>query len=403
MRMYRLTEAPLKSVMTSREQQVKKKLIAMLKDDGHGHHHAKYAKRLEDFVLEIVSSRVKPEMTAAIDIEHGKIYISDGFLTRPGYDMLGADAKVAAQDAIFRQLNVLLRHELAHALLRHQIRMMHKIVEKYGETGHSKIKMSMSIHDLLNCIEDFEISNRIYTAEDKQTVKNMWLNGKVIGGLVTDSDRPGWEKMTVEEMHDELVKEIAKADAALRKVLAGGGKPDDILDTQIGRRVAHYTKMYQDTERPSAINMPIKDFMQTNYFKALEKNDKDMADLIKALEDSYQSVYKENESKPATLKKALEKVEKTAKNLLNTIAKSNVYEAVNLVDLNTGKKLEPAIYTPEDKQFIMEVIKMYAGVHTWLPPYEKWLKKVTDEFSKGKYSKADIQKIYDALNAQGAA
>lgn len=82
-----------------------------------------------------------------------------------------------------------MRHELAHYLMQHQIRMMHKIIEKYGKEGHTRISMSQSLHHLANIIEDFEISNTRYSAADKIVVKNMLFAGRILPGLVTESIR----------------------------------------------------------------------------------------------------------------------------------------------------------------------------------------------------------------------
>ena len=51
-------EAAPREVMTKREKALKKKLIALLRDDGKGHRHAKYAERLEDFIIKIVSTNL---------------------------------------------------------------------------------------------------------------------------------------------------------------------------------------------------------------------------------------------------------------------------------------------------------------------------------------------------------
>jgi hypothetical protein len=172
--MKQIIEAAPRELMTKREKALKKKLIALLRDDGKGHRHAKYAARLEDFLVKIVSLKDDPGMTAAVDFKEVTIYISEGFLTDP---------------KTFYQLNVLMRHELAHYLMQHQIRMMDTLISKYGKDGATRISMSKSIHALLNIIEDFEISNKRYTAEDKLIVKNMTLNFEVIGGLVTEEIR----------------------------------------------------------------------------------------------------------------------------------------------------------------------------------------------------------------------
>jgi hypothetical protein len=167
-------EAAPREVMTNREKALKKKLIALLRDDGKGHRHAKYAERLEDFIVKIVALEDDPEMTAAVNFEEVTIYISEGFLTDPD---------------TFYQLNVLMRHELAHYLMQHQIRMLDKLISKYGKDEGTRMSMSIAIHKLLNIIEDFEISNKRYTEADKLIVKNMTLNFEVIGGLVTEEIR----------------------------------------------------------------------------------------------------------------------------------------------------------------------------------------------------------------------
>ena len=92
--------------MTNRETTLKNKLIDLLRDDGKGHHHAAYAKRLALFDINIVPLSVDPNFTAAISFDDGIIYIGEGFLTDPN---------------TFFQLNVILRHELAHNLMMHQI------------------------------------------------------------------------------------------------------------------------------------------------------------------------------------------------------------------------------------------------------------------------------------------
>jgi hypothetical protein len=171
--MNKLSEAEKKEFMTKREQALKKRLIALLKDDGKGHKHARYAERLADFDIKIVPLGYEPE-TAAISFDEGLIYINEGFLS---------------DSDTFFQLNVLMRHEMAHNLLMHQIRMARQMQAKYGKSGETRIALSKSLHELNNIIEDFEISNTRYTAEDKLTVRNMYLNGELIGGLVTEDHR----------------------------------------------------------------------------------------------------------------------------------------------------------------------------------------------------------------------
>jgi hypothetical protein len=98
--------------MTSTEKKLKNQLIKLLRDDGKGHYHAKYAERLAKFDVNIVPLKEDPHFTAAISYEHGIVYVGEGFLNDP---------------KTFHQLNVVMRHELAHNLLMHEIRMMKKL------------------------------------------------------------------------------------------------------------------------------------------------------------------------------------------------------------------------------------------------------------------------------------
>lgn len=183
-----------KIYMTEKEQKLKRKLIKLLKDDGKGHKHAKFAERLKDFYVKIVPLKVDPKYTASMDFESGVIRISEGFLNDP---------------ETFFQLNVLMRHELAHYLMKHisrDIKKLNKLESSNLEDTFwdETLGVSANLHYLSNILADFEISNTRYTDEDKKTVTNMMLNGQVISGLVTDLDHPEFAKLTLEEMYDKV-------------------------------------------------------------------------------------------------------------------------------------------------------------------------------------------------------
>jgi hypothetical protein len=141
-----------KHFMTKEERITKKKLIELLIKN----HHVKYAKRLSMFDVNIVPLTVKGgrNFTASISFDEGVIRISEGFLKH---------------ESLFFQLDVVLRHELAHNLLMHQIRMMKKLGDKISKHFFS----SGSLHDLFNIIADLEISNTRYTASDKETMRKL--------------------------------------------------------------------------------------------------------------------------------------------------------------------------------------------------------------------------------------
>ena len=170
-----LLEDAEKRYMSKEEAGLKAALIALLKDDGRGHKHGLFAKRLNEFDVQIVPWKDEPGFTAACYFDKGIIQIGEGFLSNP---------------STFSQLSVLVRHELLHFLLQHQLRMEAMLRKKYGDEFVKKAETSGSVHNLLNIIDDLEISNRGYDDSDKKTVENMVLNNRVIGGLVTDLVRP---------------------------------------------------------------------------------------------------------------------------------------------------------------------------------------------------------------------
>ena len=102
--------------------------------------------------------------------------------------------------------SVIIRHEILHFYLEHEQRMLAHLAKKHG-LDYSKLE-DMSIEDLkkelyrdktFNFAGDYEISNRAYTEEDKETIRKLHA-------LVTEDDHPGWEDLSVEEMYDKLME-----------------------------------------------------------------------------------------------------------------------------------------------------------------------------------------------------
>lgn len=322
--------------MSSTEKKLKTKLIALLRDDGKGHRHAKYAERLEKFDIQIVPLRADPTFTAAIAFEKAIIYISEGFLNDP---------------ATFYQLNVLLRHELAHSLLMHQIRMAYKL----GEAAHVHMSLSETLHNLHNIIADDEISNRKYSSEDKIIVRNMVLNGRVIGGLVTEDHREGWINMSIEEMYDQICEEIAQIQA---KLLSGrtlsdvaSEKPNDFITKHI---VNAY--IYSDITSASMFNDSIEDLVAKGCRVNGERLRKEFAEVVV-------NIYEHLKDEPPTddeLKKLLSKVATTS--------------PVEVLDLFGDKTV--VLYTPEEKYIAVEVLKKFKSAYTdW---YDKVMSSLDD-------------------------
>ena len=398
-----LIEAQAREVETKRERVLKKYLMALLRDDRRGHKHAKYAERLEDFILKIVDHKKDPEMTAAVSFEEQTIYISDGFLMGG----IWKDEKKDQYSDSFYQLNVLMRHELAHYLMQHQIRMMDKIISKYGKDGGTRISMSQSLHRLINIIEDFEISNTRYTAADKIVVKNMLLAGREIGGLVTENIRNGWEKLTVLQMFDKLSEEI---EGLQQGILASWqaldlnkiGDEEDYMHHNIKNTVA----LYIDTKAP------------TNFMGSVEKYVKDQAlyhfwpfDRIEdgrpvlcivrcsSLPDVFQNVIKDIfNAITAGYKDANGNVmyytKQIAREYLDTVAKSHVLQTVSLTAPNANESFV-TLYTPEEKLLATDTLKALIPTlelrKTW---YDKVMRVMDDD---SKYSIDDLESVLAAL------
>lgn len=325
--------------MSSEEKRLKKKLIALLRDDGKGHRHAKYAERLEKFDIQIVPLKVDPMHTASISFDRGIITIGEGFLTDP---------------ATFYQLNVLLRHELAHNLLMHQVRLAYKL----GEEQHMHMALSQSLHQLHNIIADDEISNRKYSEEDKIIIRNMTLNGIEIGGLVTEDHRKDWIHMSIEEMYDQICAEIA----SIQEQLLSGRNIADIAREKsdvIGKSIVG-TYIYLDITSASFIPGTLQKFVESGGKLGKGKLRKDFFEVVAKL-------FKELDNKAVK--------DDEVKNLLKKIASSSPTEPLDLFD---NKKI--MLYTPEEKYIAVETLKKFKSEYTeWFDKVISSLDELSDE------------------------
>lgn len=404
--------------MTKSEAAARRLLLAFLRNDGRGHHHAMFAKRFESFAFKFVSAEYAESVAggalAWIQFEDRLICIQKDFL-KPFPEELGGIARTYAQ------LSVLLRHELIHALLRHEIRMLAKFKKDHNndEELAKTLNGSASLGHLTNIIMDFEISDQGYDAEDVKTVRMMTLNGKEIGGLVVAIDEPEWIKMPLEQMYDALEARIASLNDALNNTLSVlvdtdvdpadvlaniklqvklAGELDRVTDSKITNHgIIDAKKQYAlPVKAPSSLKMPVYEFIKTKFFRQFKEHYKTCGDIILKINDSYLAEIKAANGD----KKAAEDAYRNGSYLQQVypIIRSAVTEPVEISDPFTGEVLG-TIYTPEEKHVIIEVLKECAGLTTWEPPYEKWFKKMA-EFTDSKYSAADVQAVIDALEAQ---
>lgn len=322
-----------KHFMTAEERQVKKKLCQLLIDKKH----VKYARRFWEFDFNLVDANKFPDFTAAVSFDDATVFLSTGFL--------------GSGEAIFNQLDVLLRHELAHNLMMHQIRMMYVFKQRHAadpDEAYESISSSMSLHKLINTIEDLEISNKRYSIEDKKIVHYMTLNGKLIGGLVTDELRPSWVNMSLEEMYKELTSEIVLINSEIRN------DPDwspvipnsnGLIDPIKGYTIQALT-LYAEAGAPSKILCPVEDYIKTKEFSKL------IPTVKKVMEKIYEA-FKDCCSTDQEKDELLE--------IVNKIASTDPLEKFDVVSPFTGE-LICHLYTPEEKLAATEVLKNLGGL-----------------------------------------
>ena len=366
--------------MTDRERKVKKALCQLLIDKGH----RKYAERFWKLDFNIIDSKKHPDFTAAISFDEATVFISDGFL--------------GSGEGIFSQLDVLLRHELAHNLMMHQIRLMYvfkKIHADNPDEAYEHISYSASLHEILNIIEDFEISNKRYTATDKKIVRAMQLNGRVIGGLVTEDHRSSWEKMPLETMYDELSKELIRinseirSDPSWRPIKDGTYYEIDMLKM----KGAEIISSYSNAMKPSGIKAPIDIFMKSKAFNSYAPIYKK---LVSSIYDSLKD-FTSDADKQLLL------------DIVNEISITDPQEVIDITHPKTGEVIT-TLYTPEAKMLASEVLKNLGGNINYNPQkfnvkrktnsqeYKDAWNKVVKTLDSNKFDDNTLAQLRDAIN-----
>ena len=365
--------------MTATERQLKKRLCKLLIDKGH----RKYAERFWKLDFNIVDSKKHPDFTAAISFDEATVYISDGFL--------------GSGEGIFNQLDVLLRHELAHNLMMHQIRLMYifkKLHANDPDEAYERIRYSATLHTLLNIIEDFEISNKRYTAEDKQIVRNMQLNGRIIGGLVTE-DLRGWENLSLEEMYEELSNELIKINSAIRSDPSWAPKAGSKQGTidPIEFNSAKAIALYKDYMRPSGIKAPMDVFIKSHTF-------------TKNFPEVYQKLFIKLYDELKDLTSDAEK--QSLLDIVKEISDTSPQETFEVNHPTKGYKI-CTLYTPEDKLWVCNVLKNLAGNISYNPhkfnikrktnsqEYKDAWNRIIKQLDTDKIDDETLAKIRDAI------
>ena len=174
--------------MTKQEKLLKLWLIRKLKSQGY----LTYAKILREFDIQLLSEN--SSAVAYLDPAKGL------FAMHPTLDD--------------NQVSVIIRHEILHAYLQHEKRLLDKLAKEHDlnpneldDLSIKELKQELYSNSLFNIAGDYEISNKGYTDKDKEIARNIIFNGRVVSGLVTEDEHPDWVDMSIEEMFDELRKE----------------------------------------------------------------------------------------------------------------------------------------------------------------------------------------------------
>lgn len=184
-----------KAPMSKRDLAAKKVLIDLLIDEGY----PRYAQLLQMFSINIIAS-------------------ADAV----GYTEANRALICINKDLDWAGCSVVVRHEILHQFLNHATRALKFAAKKLGYsqskiddienlTVEERSELESFVYGdpdrIDNYAGDFDISNIGYTDQDKIVIKNIVCWGRVVGGLVTEIDHPGFENLTYEEMYEELYKE----------------------------------------------------------------------------------------------------------------------------------------------------------------------------------------------------
>ena len=208
--------------MNGRDKQVKEMVLDMLIQEGYG----TYARRLKEFefiVADFYGGSYIP--VAAMFPTLGCIVINTGFLD---------------DEKTFKQLSVIVRHELLHFLLMHEKRLYDHL--KATDPDFENTYKKASIHEIANFAMDWELSERGYDDHDKDVVRNMTINGQVVGGLILEDQHPEWLGKPMEELFELQKTEYEKAKKEAEEMLKN--QPKTTINVHKASHSPEYVKIY---------------------------------------------------------------------------------------------------------------------------------------------------------------
>lgn len=190
----KLTEAQKRSA-----ESWKREIDLYLRKEGY----VTYADRLQDieFIIADVYRNERIEVAAMFE-DRAEMVINPAMVDEDSF------ASEADREKMMQQLSVLVRHELLHFLLVHSRRFEDYLIKK--DPNWRQTFRGYSIYEISNIAADYDLSQAGYDDHDKQVVRNMTRNGKVIGGLILSDQHPEWINLTYEELLDKLIEKRAE-------------------------------------------------------------------------------------------------------------------------------------------------------------------------------------------------
>ena len=129
-----------------------------------------------------------------------------------GYMLPGKAAITLNKELSIEQVSTIVRHEILHEYFTH-----HERTQKFDKEHPDLLPLGAD-HEASNIAGDYEISNKGYTDADKNIARSIILGDKVLRGLVTEDQYPGWENMAFEELYEKILEERKKDSEQIKKV-----------------------------------------------------------------------------------------------------------------------------------------------------------------------------------------
>jgi len=383
------------NTVTKAEDRFKKDLNWLLTKQGYN----RYKKRLEAFNIRLLfpgDSEFDQIDTAAISFDDMTVYVNSGMLDMDYYNKNGE-----FRDAPhFNQMSMLIRHELSHNLLMHQVRMVKKLADKFPEM---KLKTSGSLHEMLNILEDFEISNKRYTQEDKDLVRHTYLNGQFISGLVTEDHRAGWKDLSLEEMYDKIKEEIEEiyqpgtvANKINKKDMPFGALANDKTHDGNWDDAADYKKLltqasakihtYKNPKEEADVYDYDELMDQINYIKSVNQ---DLGKSVETIANNLKSAIIDDPNTPYN--------NQDIENMIKEVQNSKFDETVKLHNPQTNTVICDDITTPEEKLITVEILNVILGKTPYNSDFAKWKAQIEKHIDPNEFSEQEIQELIDIL------